>query len=126
MCQCSGECFNVVVGVSVFRHLHCNMTSYCSTQEITATVETDDGGRFAVKLLDCDTITQAKEKIIDAVFKSVRASQRCALEEVDLEWRLPDSTTRLLRDEDQTSVVDGPWRRINTLKHYEVSHMTVT
>ena len=95
-------------------------------QEVSVIVETDDGGKFPVKLLDCDTVTQAKEKIIDAAFRSVKASQRYTLQEVDLQFRTEDSTPRLLRDEDKTSLVEGAWRKINTLKHYRVSHMTVT
>ena len=95
----------------------------CSTvlfQEVSAVVETDDGGRFPIRLLDCDTITQAKEKIMDVAFRSVKASQRHNLSEVDIEYRF-ESTTLILRDEDRSSVTEGPWRRINTLKHYKVS-----
>ena len=36
---------------------------------LNATVEMDDGLRIQVKLLDCDTISQAKEKMLDAVYK---------------------------------------------------------
>ena len=36
---------------------------------INATVETEDGLRIPVKVLDCDTISQTKEKLLDAVFK---------------------------------------------------------
>ena len=89
-------------------------------QEVSAVVETEDGGRFPIKLLDCDTITQAKEKIMDVAFRSVKASQRHSLSEIDVEYRF-QSTTLILRDEDKSSAVEGPWRRINTLKHYRVS-----
>ena len=37
--------------------------------QLDANVETEDGLRVPVKLLDCDTISQAKEKILDAVHK---------------------------------------------------------
>ena len=37
--------------------------------QLDANVETEEGLRVAVKLLDCDTISQAKEKILDAVHK---------------------------------------------------------
>lgn len=83
-------------------------------------METDDGGCFPIKLLDCDTITQAKEKIMDVAFKSVKSSQRHRLAETDVEYRF-ESTVLILRDEDKSSVVEGPWRRINTLRHYRVS-----
>jgi hypothetical protein len=42
---------------------------------LNATVETEDGLRIPVKLLDCDTISQAKEKMLDAVYK-VREGER--------------------------------------------------
>ena len=42
---------------------------------INATVECEDGLRIPVKLLNCDTVSQAKEKLLDAVYK-VRATRR--------------------------------------------------
>lgn len=36
---------------------------------INATVESEDGLRVPVKVLDCDTISQAKEKVLDAIYK---------------------------------------------------------
>ena len=42
---------------------------------INATVECEDGLRVPVKLLNCDTVSQAKEKLLDAVYK-VRAAYR--------------------------------------------------
>ena len=37
--------------------------------QLDANVEMEDGLRIPVKLLDCDTISQAKEKMLDAVHK---------------------------------------------------------
>ena len=37
-----------------------------------------------VKVLDCDTITQVKEKILDAMYKNAPFSSRPAKETVDL------------------------------------------
>ena len=51
---------------------------------INATIETEDGLRVPVKLLDCDTISQAKEKMLDAVYKAAPTSQRPSLTAVDL------------------------------------------
>ena len=42
---------------------------------INAMVECEDGLRVPVKLLNCDTVSQAKEKLLDAVYK-VRAAAR--------------------------------------------------
>lgn len=36
---------------------------------INATVESEDGLRVPVKVLNCDTVSQAKEKLLDAVYK---------------------------------------------------------
>jgi len=36
------------------------------------------------KLLDCDTITQAKQKALDSLFRNTPFSQRPAIHDVDL------------------------------------------
>ena len=51
---------------------------------ISATVEMEDGLRVPVKLLDCDTISQAKEKLLDCMHKAAPVSKRPKLTEVDL------------------------------------------
>ena len=38
-------------------------------RELNVVVETDTGVKLGIKLLDCDTVSQAKEKILDAVYK---------------------------------------------------------
>ncbi len=38
----------------------------------------------AVKVLDCDTISQVKEKILDAIYKNAPASSRPFKEDLDL------------------------------------------
>ena len=41
-----------------------------------------------VKVLDCDSITQVKEKVLDAIYKNTPFSHRPAKEELDLgEWQ---------------------------------------
>uniref|UniRef100_A0A8B9LA78 Plexin b2b n=1 Tax=Astyanax mexicanus TaxID=7994 RepID=A0A8B9LA78_ASTMX len=72
-----------------------------------------------VKVLDCDTISQVKEKIIEQVYKNLPYSQRPKVESVTLEWR-PGSTGQILSDLDVTSQKEGRWRRLNTLAHYNV------
>ena len=51
---------------------------------ISATVEAEDGLRVPVKLQDCDTISQAKEKLLDSMHKAAPVSKRPKLTEVDL------------------------------------------
>ncbi|KAM7367318.1 hypothetical protein PAMP_015229 [Pampus punctatissimus] len=72
-----------------------------------------------VKVLNCDTISQVKEKIIDQVYRNLPYSQRPKVECVALEWR-PGSTGQILSDLDLTSQKDGRWKRLNTLAHYNV------
>lgn len=102
-----------------------------------------------VKVLNCDTISQVKEKIIDQVYRTQPCScwprpdsvvlGECAHHPLDAtlrgvatpegprsllcpptEWR-PGSTAQILSDLDLTSQRDGRWKRINTLMHYNVS-----
>ncbi|XP_068780209.1 plexin-A3 [Struthio camelus] len=77
------------------------------------------GPAVAVKVLDCDTVTQAKDKLLDAVYRGVPHSLRPQAADLDLEWR-GAGAPRVLQDEDGTSRVEGDWKRINTLEHYQV------
>ncbi|XP_028304357.1 plexin-B2b [Gouania willdenowi] len=72
-----------------------------------------------VKVLNCDTISQVKEKIIEQVYRNLPYSLRPKVDSVILEWR-PGSTGQILSDLDLTSQKEGRWRRINTLAHYNV------
>ncbi|KAJ8400630.1 hypothetical protein AAFF_G00393990 [Aldrovandia affinis] len=72
------------------------------------------------KVLDCDTITQVKEKILDQVYKGTSYSHRPHTDSLDLEWRSGVAGHLILSDEDLTSVVQGTWKRLNTLQHYKV------
>ncbi|XP_037534995.1 plexin-B1 [Nematolebias whitei] len=72
------------------------------------------------KVLDCDTITQVKEKLLDQVYKSTSFSHRPHTDSLDLEWRSGVGGHLILSDEDLTSVVQGSWKRLNTLQHYKV------
>ncbi|KFM60857.1 Plexin-A2, partial [Stegodyphus mimosarum] len=73
-----------------------------------------------VKVLDCDTILQVKEKALDTIYKSTPFTQRPSKEDLDLEWRTGTSGRLTLSDEDATTKQDGEWKRLNTLAHYKV------
>ncbi|XP_033615667.1 plexin-B1 [Fukomys damarensis] len=73
-----------------------------------------------VKVLDCDTISQAKEKMLDQLYKGVPLAQRPDSHTLDVEWRSGVAGHLILSDEDVTSEVQGLWRRLNTLQHYKV------
>ncbi|XP_043081045.1 plexin-B1 isoform X3 [Puntigrus tetrazona] len=72
------------------------------------------------KVLDCDTITQVKEKILEHSWKGTSYSQRPSADSVHLEWRAGMAGHLILSDQDLTSVVQGSWKRLNTLQHYKV------
>ncbi|XP_015423751.1 PREDICTED: plexin-B1, partial [Myotis davidii] len=73
-----------------------------------------------VKVLDCDTISQAKEKVLDQLCKGLPLAQRPDSRTLDVEWRSGVAGHLILSDEDVTSEVQGLWRRLNTLQHYKV------
>ncbi|XP_055615927.1 plexin-A2 isoform X1 [Toxorhynchites rutilus septentrionalis] len=74
-----------------------------------------------VKVLDCDSVGQVKEKCLDTIYKAIPWSQRPRKEDLDLEWRTGSSGRVILYDEDSTSKTDGEWKKLNTLHHYRVS-----
>ncbi|KAG7323182.1 hypothetical protein KOW79_012884 [Hemibagrus wyckioides] len=81
---------------------------------------TNESQTVPVKVLDCDTITQVKEKILEQTWKGTSYSQRPSTDSVHLEWRAGMAGHLILSDEDLTSVVQGSWKRLNTLQHYKV------
>ncbi|XP_023581194.1 plexin-B3 [Trichechus manatus latirostris] len=78
------------------------------------------GQRMPARVLDTDTITQVKEKVLDQVYKGTPFSQRPSVHALDLEWRSGMAGHLTLSDEDLTSVTQNHWKRLNTLQHYKV------
>ena len=72
-----------------------------------------------IKLLDTDTISQAKEKILDVLYRNTPASRRPQFSEVDLELRR-DTGTIILCDNDSSNHREGEWVKVNTLGHYKL------
>ncbi|KAG7280865.1 hypothetical protein CRUP_010847, partial [Coryphaenoides rupestris] len=64
--------------------------------------EGEAGTEVPVKLLNCDTVTQVKDKLLDSVYKGIPFSQRPQAEDMDLEWRQGRLTRIILQDEDVT------------------------
>ncbi|XP_043933071.1 plexin-A2 [Protopterus annectens] len=87
--------------------------------------DNENSPEIPVKALNCDTITQVKEKILDAVYKNVPYSQRPRACDMDLEWRQGRMARVVLQDEDITTKIEGDWKRLNTLMHYQVSDRSV-
>ncbi|KAM9855597.1 plexin-B3 [Aulostomus maculatus] len=101
-------------------HLLREDIDYCA---VTLTVLVKNGAEVQpcpVKVLDTDTITQVKDKILDQVYRGAPFSQRPAADNLDLEWRSGQAGHLTLSDDDVTAVVHGRWKRLNTLQHYKV------
>lgn len=101
-------------------HLLREDIDYCA---VTLTVLVKNGVEVQpcpVKVLDTDTITQVKDKILDQVYRGAPFSQRPAANSLDLEWRSGQAGHLTLSDDDVTAVVHGRWKRLNTLQHYKV------
>uniref|UniRef100_A0A3B4DDK6 Plexin-A1 n=1 Tax=Pygocentrus nattereri TaxID=42514 RepID=A0A3B4DDK6_PYGNA len=87
--------------------------------------ENENAPEVTVKCLNCDTITQVKEKLLDAVYKGSPYSQRPKAGDMDLEWRQGRMARIILQDEDVTTKIDNDWKRLNTLAHYQVTDGSV-
>ncbi|XP_075882719.1 plexin-A1-like isoform X2 [Nelusetta ayraudi] len=87
--------------------------------------ENENAAEVTVKCLNCDTITQVKEKLLDAVYKGSPYSQRPKASDMDLEWRQGRMARIILQDEDVTTKIDNDWKRLNTLAHYQVTDGSV-
>ncbi|XP_030623517.1 plexin-A1 [Chanos chanos] len=87
--------------------------------------ENENAPEVTVKCLNCDTITQVKEKLLDAVYKGSPYSQRPKAGDMDLEWRQGRMARIILQDEDVTTKIDSDWKRLNTLAHYQVTDGSV-
>uniref|UniRef100_A0A8C6UJ09 Plexin A4 n=1 Tax=Neogobius melanostomus TaxID=47308 RepID=A0A8C6UJ09_9GOBI len=82
--------------------------------------ENEKSPEIQVKVLNCDTISQVKEKILDAIYKNVPHSHRLKASDMDLEWRQGRGQRMILQDEDITTKIEADWKRLNMLCHYQV------
>ncbi|XP_029456975.1 plexin-B1 isoform X2 [Rhinatrema bivittatum] len=96
------------------------LTLNAITQAGGSGVGAEDSQGVPVKVLDCDTITQVKEKVLDQIYKGTLYCNRPDPDTLDLEWRSGLAGHLILSDEDLTSIVQGSWKRVNTLQHYKV------
>jgi plexin A len=82
-----------------------------------------ESGEVPIKMWDCDSISQAKEKVLDAIYKNAPVSSRPAISDVDLEFLQTSDKGLVLRDHDSTNRVEGTWKKINTLGHYNLTEV---
>ncbi|KAI1715743.1 plexin cytoplasmic rasGAP domain-containing protein [Ditylenchus destructor] len=93
-------------------------------RELTVFVISDSSPSICdtqVRVLDCDSISQVKEKCLDAKYKTTAFSERPSPNDVDLELRTPTHRV-LLQDLDGTSRCENAVWRYNTLAHYKVEN----
>ncbi|KAK3101874.1 hypothetical protein FSP39_006962 [Pinctada imbricata] len=87
---------------------------------MTLTIDLNgDGHEFSCEVLDCDTISQVKQKCLRQIYKNRPASQMPSTDELILEWKMGHGKLAL-NDFDHTSVREGNKIQMNTLKHYNV------
>ncbi|XP_025019211.1 plexin-D1 [Python bivittatus] len=75
---------------------------------------------LSVRVMDTDTLSQVKEKILEAFCKNIPYSQWPRVEDVDLEWFATSTDSYILRDLDDTSVMEDGRKKLNTLGHYKI------
>lgn len=70
--------FSIVANVIPYLCVALSQTLMCIPPEGEA------GTEIPVKVLNCDTITQVKDKLLDAVYKGISYSQRPQADNMDL------------------------------------------
>lgn len=88
-------------------------------------IQDDLDEKIQCKVLDCDTVTQVKSKVLDALFKNTPFSMRPSVHDLDLEWRHGRGGHLTLQDEDLTTKTLDGWKRINTLAHYGIKESAI-
>ncbi|CAC5392625.1 unnamed protein product [Mytilus coruscus] len=84
--------------------------------------------RYPVKVLDCDTISQVKQKCCEQIYKNKPSLKIPHNDELSLEWQEGRAGKLTLNDIDNTSEKNNGLVCLNTLKHYMVkdnSRMTL-
>ncbi|KAK3580172.1 hypothetical protein CHS0354_030288 [Potamilus streckersoni] len=75
---------------------------------------------YECTVLDCDTITQVKDKCLAQIYINFPASNRGTADDIVLEWHAGSSGCLQLHDIDVSNHVSDGWKRLNTLAHYNV------
>ncbi|KAK0399439.1 hypothetical protein QR680_003050 [Steinernema hermaphroditum] len=77
-----------------------------------------DQSPIVCRVLQCDTISQMKSKILDLIYKSHAYSSRISIDQFDLEWRCPKRGTIILSDDDKPNVKG--LKKLNTVGFYNL------
>ncbi|CAG2109656.1 unnamed protein product, partial [Medioppia subpectinata] len=91
-------------------------------QIIIQVFQESENEKILCRVNDCDSVSQVKHKLLDALYKNTPFSLRPSVHDVDLEWRHGRGGHLILQDEDLTTKSEHGWQRINTLRHYGVKN----
>ncbi|VDM40546.1 unnamed protein product [Toxocara canis] len=91
------------------------------SQLLVVPLENFDQSPILVRALTCDTISQLKMKLLDAIYKNEPFSARITIEHFDLEWRCPKRGSLLLSDDDNTTLLKAS-RKLNCISDYGITN----
>ncbi|XP_069499546.1 plexin-D1 [Ambystoma mexicanum] len=74
---------------------------------------------LTVRVMDMDSVSQMKDKILEAFCKNLPFSQWPRVEDVELEW-FAATGSYILRDLDDTSLMEDGRKKLNTIAHYQI------
>nr|XP_054751889.1 plexin-A2-like isoform X1 [Lytechinus pictus] len=118
--QCEKGPVDALTGQSYFSLNFDNLlTESQEFEEVTLNVESELGPE-EVRVLNVDTITQVKEKILDAMYRKKHTKYQRSAREVDLVVRSGQTGQLVLSDYDTSSHPSLGWCEVNTIKHYGI------
>eukprot|EP00057_Strongylocentrotus_purpuratus_P021578 XP_011676052.1 PREDICTED: plexin-B1 isoform X1 [Strongylocentrotus purpuratus] len=119
--QCEKGPVDAATGQSYFSLSFDNLlTESPEFEEVTLNVESELG-QESVKVLNVDTITQVKEKILDAMYRKKHTKYQRSAREVDLVLKSGGQGELIVSDFDTSTTASMGWCPINTLQHYGIS-----
>uniref|UniRef100_UPI00358FF6A5 plexin-D1 isoform X2 n=1 Tax=Myxine glutinosa TaxID=7769 RepID=UPI00358FF6A5 len=74
----------------------------------------------SIRILECDSISQVKEKALDTFYRNVHRSQCLSPSSLDIDWIMENGKSKILKDLDNTSKSEGGKKKINTIQHYGI------
>ncbi|CAD5219426.1 unnamed protein product [Bursaphelenchus okinawaensis] len=82
-----------------------------------------DQAPVPLRVLDCDTISQVKAKLLDTLYKNEPFTARMTVDQFDLEWRCPRRGNMLLLDDNQPHIKGV--KKLHTVKYYNLQSNSV-